>query len=537
MWREFAQNWMTDKTLAGPEWENPKYRDAHAAEVSKAFAHFIGQFTAEEFAEEAQRRHLAAASLNTVGQFVECEQLRSRQWLQEIEHPIIGRYTAPGFPMRLSLTPMRVLRPAPLLDQHRNEILAELEHTTPHYNTPTVLDDRARKPMLEGIRMADLTQQYAGPLGTAFLAYYGMEVVKIESAVVPSKDRETAAHADMNRAKLGCTINLRHPEGKELFKQLVATSDVVVDNFSSGVLERLGFSFEMLQQINPGIVQVVMPGWGLTGPLKSWVAWGWQLLAYTGIMRLWGYPDSPMEARCKIAWPDRVGAVTMALGVLAALEYQQRTGRGQFIEAGMLEAQGSMMGPAILDFTVNGREWDAMGYREILGESYAPYGCYPCRGEDNWIIIACASDEEWQSMVSLIGKSSWAADPKFATKSGRKQHHADLDRNLARWVRKYTPRQAFRVLQEAAVAAGIPSSGEDLYYDVHLRGRGHIVETKGPPWGKITHHGLPGIPSLSAASAARPAPWIGANNDQVFNQILGLSTEKIEELKKAEAIK
>jgi crotonobetainyl-CoA:carnitine CoA-transferase CaiB-like acyl-CoA transferase len=536
MWREFAQNWMTDKILAGPEWENPKYRDAHAGEVSKAFAHFIGQFTAEEFAEEAQRRHLAAASLNTVGQFVECEQLRSRQWLQEIEHPIIGRYTAPGFPMRLSLTPMRVRRPAPLLDQHRNEILDELERTIPQPHTPTVLDDRARKPMLEGLRMADLTQQYAGPLGTAFLAYYGMEVVKIESAVVPSKDRETAAHADMNRAKLGCTINLRHAEGKELFKRLVAASHVVVDNFSSGVLERLGFGFEMLRQINPGIVQVVMPGWGLTGPLKSWVAWGWQLLAYTGIMRLWGYPDSPMEARCKIAWPDRVGAVTMALGVLAALEYQQRTGRGQFIEAGMLEAQGSMMGPAILDFTVNGREWDAMGYREILGESYAPYGCYPCRGEDNWIIIACASDEEWQSMVSLIGKSSWAADPKFATKSGRKQHHADLDRNLAQWVRKYTPRQAFRVLQEAGVAAGIPSSGEDLYYDVHLRGRGHIVETKGPPWGKITHHGLPGIPSLSAASAARPAPWIGANNDQVFGEILGLSIEKIVELKKAEAI-
>ncbi|HEX2473403.1 MAG TPA: CoA transferase, partial [Lacipirellulaceae bacterium] len=349
MWREFAQNWMTDKALAGPQWENSRYRDAHAAEVSKSFADFIGQFTAEEFSNEAQGRHLAAAPLNTVGQFVECEQLRSRQWLQEIEHPVIGRYTAPGFPMRLSLTPMRIRRPAPLLDQHRNEILAELKHRDPDSNASTVGDARARQPMLNGLRMADLTQQYAGPLGTAMLAYYGMKVVKIESAVVPSKDRETAAHADMNRAKLGCTINLRHPEGKELFKKLVAVSDVVVDNFSSGVLERLGFSFETLQQINPGIVQVVMPGWGLTGPLKSWVAWGWQLLAYTGIMRLWGYPDSPMEARCKIAWPDRVGAVTMALGVLAALEYQQRTGRGQFIEAGMLEAQGSMMGPAILD--------------------------------------------------------------------------------------------------------------------------------------------------------------------------------------------
>ncbi|HXV83216.1 MAG TPA: CoA transferase [Candidatus Binatia bacterium] len=537
MWREFAQNWMTDKTLAGPEWENPKYRDTHADEVSKAFAAFIGQFTAEEFAKEAQRRHLAAAPLNTIGEFVNCEQIRSRQWLQEIEHPVIGRYTAPGFPMRLSLTPMQVRRPAPLLDQHRAEILAELKHRTPHLNAPKVVDDRADQPMLQGLRMADLTQQYAGPLGTAMLAYYGMEVVKIESAVVPSKDREKAAHADMNRAKLGCTINLRHPEGKELFKRLVAVSDVVVDNFSSGVLERLGFSFDALKQINPRIVQMVMPGWGLTGPLRTWVAWGWQLLAYTGIMRLWGYPESPMETRCKIAWPDRVGAVTMTLGVLAALEHQQRTGQGQFIEAAMLEAQGTMMGPAILDFTVNGREWDAMGYREVLGEPYAPYGCYSCRGEDNWIIIACASDEEWQSMVNLIGKSSWAADPKFATKSGRKKHHDELNRKLSEWTRKCTPRQAFRLLQEAGVAAGIPCSGEDLYYDIHLRERGHIVETEAQPWGKIAHHGLPGIPGLSSASAARPAPWIGAHNDQVFDEILGLSADQIAELKKAEAIK
>jgi crotonobetainyl-CoA:carnitine CoA-transferase CaiB-like acyl-CoA transferase len=537
MWREFTQNWMTGSVLAGHEWENPRHRAAHAEQVSKEFADFIAQFAADEFAEEAQGRHLAAAPLNTVGQFVACEQVRSRQWLQEIEHPVIGGYIAPGFPMRLSLTPMRIRRPAPLLGQHQNEILAELGSNTPHSTTPSVIDNRARKPMLDGLRVADLTQQYAGPLGTALLAYYGMEVIKIESSVVPSKERETSAHADMNRAKLGCTINLRHPDGKELFKQLVAVSDVVVDNFSSGVLERLGFSFAALQGINPRIVQAVMPGWGLTGPLKSWVAWGWQLLAYTGIMRLWGYPDSPMESRCKIAWPDRVGAAIMTLGVLAALEYQQRTGQGQSIEAAMLEAQGAMIGPAILDYTVNGRNWDAMGYLEVLGTPYAPYGCYPCRGDDTWVIIACASDEEWQSMVRLIGKSSWAADENFATRKGRQEHQGNLDQRLSQWTRTLTPRQAFRRLQDAGIAAGIPMSGEDLYYDIHLRERGHIVETEAEPWGTMSHHGLPGIPSLSAANAARPAPWIGAHNDQVFGKILGLSEERIEELKEKGAIK
>ena len=536
MWKEFAQNWMSNKSLAGPEWENPRYRDEHSEEVAKAFAEFIGQFNADDFANEAQLRHLAAARLNTIGQFVDCEQNRVREWLQEVDHPVIGKYKAPGAPMRLSLTPMRVRWPAPLLDQHRKEILAELENLQASPRK-THGEFESRRPMLTGLRMADLTQQYAGPLGTELLAYYGMEVVKIETGTIASKEREAAVHACMNRAKLGCTLNLRNADGKELFKQLVAKSDVVVDNFSSGVLERLGFSYEVLQQINPGIVQVVMPGWGLTGPLKSWVAWGWQLLAYTGIMRLWGYPDSPMETRCKIAWPDRVGSVTMALGVLAVLEYQARTGKGQFIEAGMLEAQGSMMGPAILDYAINGNEWDAMGYREILGEPYAPYRCYPCRGEDNWIIIACASDEEWQSMVRLIGKSSWAAHEKFATKSGRKEHRDELDQKLSQWTGRYTAKQVFRLLQEAGVAAGIPSSGEDLFHDIHLRARGHIVETEAQPWGKITHHGLPGIPSLSAASAARPAPWIGADNDKVFGEILGLTREKIEELKRAEAIK
>ncbi len=535
MWREFTQKWMPETVLARPQWEDLKYREAHSGEVSKIFAEFISQFTANEFSNEAQQRHLAAAPLNTVGQFVDCAQVREREWLQALEHPVIGRYTAPGYPMRLSATPMRIRRAAPLLGQHQAEILAELERARPR---PVVesSEQETRRPMLEGIRMADLSQQHAGPLGTAILAYYGMEVIKVESNEVPNRGRATAIHADMNRAKLGCTINLRHPEGKELFKRLVAASDVVVDNFSAGVMERLGFSFAALQEINPRIIQVVMPGWGLTGPLKSWVAWGWQLLAYTGLMALWGYPDSPMESRCKIAWPDRAAAMTMALGVLAALEHRDRTGQGQFIEASMLEAQGAMMGPAILDYTVNRRDWQAMGYQEILGDPYAPYGCYPCRGEDDWIIITCENDEQWKNMVSLIGKP-WVADSRFAARAGRKEHREELDQRLEQWTRTLTSRQAFRLLQQAGVAAGIPMSGEDLFYDIHLRERGHIIETEAAPWGKITHHGLPGIPSLSAANAARPAPWIGAHNDQVFGHILGLSEDRIEELKKSGAIR
>jgi len=560
MWREFTQNWMTGTILSEPQWEDMNYRDSRSDEASAVAAEFISGFTADEFVAEAQRRHLSAAPLNTVGQFVDGEQLAARGWIQEMEHPVIGRYRAPGFPMRLSGTPMRVRRPAPLLDQHRDEVLAELEQRQadgPRRRDSTVRPERSeaqpsevegRKPadtwqaaptdaMLSGLRMADLTQQFAGPLGTEILGYYGVEVLKIESNTVAARGRRAAIHADMNRAKLGVTLNLRHDEGKELFRRLVERSQLVVENFSVGVMERLGFDYESLRKVNPGIIQVSMPGWGREGPLKSWVAWGWQLLAYTGLMRLWGYPESPMRARCKIAWPDRVGAITMALGVAAAVEHQERTGEGQFIEAAMLEAQGAMMGPAILDYTVNGNEWETLGYREILGDPYAPYGCYPCAGNDDWIIIACETDEEWQAMAGVIGAGSWAEDARFADKEGRKKNADELDRKVSEWTRTQTARQAFRRLQKAGVAAGIPMSGEDLYYDIHLRERGHIVEMDEPPWGRVGHHGIPGIPSHSKASAALPAPWIGADNAYVLGEVLGLSEEEIAALAEAEAVK
>jgi crotonobetainyl-CoA:carnitine CoA-transferase CaiB-like acyl-CoA transferase len=140
-------------------------------------------------------------------------------------------------------------------------------------------------------------------------------------------------------------------------------------------------------------------------------------------------------------------------------------------------------------------------------------------------------------MVRLIGKSSWAADPCYATKAGRKEHREEMDKRLTEWTRTLTSRQALRLIQNAGVAAGIPMAGEDLYYDIHLRERGHIVELEEPPWGRIVHHGLPGIPSLSKASAARPAPWIGDHNSYVFGKILGMSEAEIRVLEEAGAIR
>ena len=140
-------------------------------------------------------------------------------------------------------------------------------------------------------------------------------------------------------------------------------------------------------------------------------------------------------------------------------------------------------------------------------------------------------------MAGVIGAGSWAEDARFADKEGRKENADELDQKVSEWTRTQTARQAFRRLQTAGVAAGIPMSGEDLYYDIHLRERGHIVEMDEPPWGRVAHHGIPGIPSRSKASAALPAPWIGAHNAYVLGEVLGLSEEEIVALEEAEAIK
>ena len=534
-WRGLIK-WMEDPVLSQPEWEDPAFRNANLDIAVARIGEFVARFAADDFVKEAQHRGLPAAHVNTPAEFLDSLQAQARSWVQELDHPVIGAYRAPGPAFRMSRTPLHTRRPAPLLGQHQAEVLAGLEHWEPRASQHPK-EGNAQAPMLQGLRIADLTRFYAGPIGTMFLGFYGAQVVKVESAELEAnRDLTRPMFADYNRSKLGCTIDARHPQGKELLRRLVASSDVLVDNFSPGVINRLGVSYEDVQQVKPDIIQVTMPGMGLAGPLRHWVTWGSQVMTYSGLGYLWGYPDGPMEARSKIVFADYVGAAMLGLVVLAALEHRDQTGEGQFIELSLLEGQASLLGPAYLDYTVNGRRWDAEGYREHLGGRYAPYGCYPCRGSDAWIIIACQTDEEWQGLARLMGEPLWASEGRFTSRSGRREHWEELDQRLAEWTVGYTPRRLLRLLQGAGVPAGIPMSGEDLYHDLHLRARGHIVENDHPWWGHLAYSGLPGIPSLSAADASGLTPWIGQDNAYVFGQLLEMEEPQIKELEEAGAI-
>lgn len=403
--------------------------------------------------------------------------------------------------------------------------------------SPSSSVQEINSPMLQGLRIADLTRFYAGPIGTMFLGFYGAEVVKVESAELEAnRDLTRPMFADYNRNKLGCTIDARQEQGKELLKMLIASSDVLVDNFSAGVIDRLGLSYQDIQKVKPDIVQISMPGMGLTGPLRHWVTWGSQVMAYSGLGYLWGYPESSVEARSKIVFADYVGAAMLSLVVLAGLEFRDQTGEGQFVELSLLDGQASLLGPAYLDYTVNSRDWNAMGYRETLGSLYAPYNCYPCKESESWIIIACQTDQEWNALVRVLGHPTWANENRFSSIAGRREHSKDLDDLVRAWTANHPAWEVFQLLQLGGVPAGIAMSGEDLYRDPHLRSRGHIVQNNHPWWGELAYSGLPGIPSVSKADASGLTPWIGQDNEYVFGHILGIEASDIKALEAAGVI-
>jgi crotonobetainyl-CoA:carnitine CoA-transferase CaiB-like acyl-CoA transferase len=524
-WQMLTRDWMQDDVLSQPEWDVQQYRIDNVDVIQMIIGEFIAGFDADDFVRQCQERGIACTPVNSLEDLTSAEQLTERDWFWTVDHPVAGSYKAPGAPLIMSRTPYRLSRPAPLLDQHRAEILSELQQPVPDTAQPATAPARA---MLDGIRIADITRVFVGPIGTQLLGFYGAQVIKVESADLPAnRDPGRGIYPDMNRNKLSCTIDLRNPGGKELFRRLATISDVVVDNFSAGVMGRLSLGYDELREVRPDIIRIGMPGMGSTGPQRKWVTYGNSLQAFTGLVHLWGHPDSPMEAHAKGTTPDYVGAVFMGLGALAAIEYRDRTGEGQELEVSMLDGQAALMGPAMLDYTINGRSWGAVGNDEPLTTGMAPYGCYPCRNPDTWIVITCEGDDDWQAMAGAMRQPPWAADARFATHEGRREHRAEMDGHIAAWTSGMTPHQALRLLQKAGVAAGIVMNSEHLYMDPHLRARGHLVEINEPPWGTLTHQGLPGIPSVSPAAADGKPPWPGDDNAFVFGQVLGLSEQEI----------
>jgi len=345
----------------------------------------------------------------------------------------------------------------------------------------------------------------------------------------------------INRNKLGVTLNLKTNEGVNLLERLIARSDVVMNNFSPGVMGRIGLDYPDLQKLRPDIILVSMPSVGNTGPLKDILAYAPIIQALSGLMSVVGYEsteDGPQQEERLVGelqspWSDAVASVHAALAALAALRHRNRTGRGQSIEVAQLEATTSMLGEALLSCQMTGLEQSPRGNRD--GE-FAPHNNYPCVGDDKWVSIGAKTEDEWRGFCRALGHPDWTRDKRFADRASRLGNVSVLDGYVSEWTRRFSAQEITEKLQEHGVAAMPVMNIEDQFLDQHLQQRQAYAEVEHPHIGAEWVYGMPWLLSETPGSVRTPAPILGEHNDYVFHQLLGVPRTEIERLQERQAI-
>jgi len=417
---------------------------------------------------------------------------------------------------------------------------------------------------LAGIRIADFTNVYAGPYATMLLADFGAEVIRVESlqyfpsttrgytprpspAFMASGSRIMMAYVDGEpgekpwnrhamfnchaRNKLSMTVNLRQPEGIEIVRRLVCCSDAVVDNYSAGVMDRLGLSYATLQGWKPDIIVMQMPAFGLSGPYAATQAFGIGVEGPCGFTALRGYADDKKRQHVPpVVHMDTASGPGAAFALLTALHYRERTGTGQFIEFAQAENMLPYLGEYFLDAQMNQRQHRPMGNHH---PDMAPHQVYPCAGENTWVAIAVADDAAWQRLCNAMGQPAWAMQARFRTTTGRQRHQGELDRALASWTRQYTPSAVAQRLQAHSVAAGPVLSAADAYADPHLRARGFFATVTHPEAGTHEYPGVLWHMSHTPGDIRMPPCCLGEHNAYVYGELLGYGAEEIAALKQA----
>lgn len=400
---------------------------------------------------------------------------------------------------------------------------------------------------LKGVRILDFGWILSIPHCTAWLGTMGAEVIRVESMAsidqmrastglgaadgVPGINR-SAGFNGLNYSKKSITINLTTPRGLALAKELVKVSDVVTENFATGVMERLGLGYEVLCTVKPDIIMLRGSTLGTTGPEKEATGWGPNACAYAGLPFITGMPGGP-PADLGATWPDYMIGTMMVFALLNALYHHRQTGEGQLVEVAMAEVVTAMIPEAVLEFTMNGRETPRMGNHDCVA---APHSVYPCAGDDQWVAIAVTDEEEWTALCRTMGNPQWAKDPRFADTFSRYHNQDELDDLIADWTRRRTAYEVMHTLQAAGVAAAPVTSIFDLMEDPQVRERGFVVEMDHSEVGLRKVAGLPVKFSAMPKLAYYPAPCLGQHNEEIFCSLLGLSQNEFIGLVKEQVI-
>ena len=405
---------------------------------------------------------------------------------------------------------------------------------------------------LKGIRICDFTGQLAGAGATKWLASFGAEVIRIEDPIrqgrwdilrgnEPFKDERRGinlggAFNNHNTDKLGITLNLKTEKGKQLLTKLIKVSDAVTENFAAGVLDRLGFGYESLKQIKSDIVYVSNCGFGHKGPYSHFKTWGPIVQAVSGLTFTSGLPNQP-PAGWGYSYMDHTGGYYMAMAILAALLHKQNSGEGQWVDMACTEVAVALNGPSLLDWTVNNkptRTAEAINSNRSQHIKMSPHGIYPTKGDDEWIAISCRDDADWNALAGVI-QQTWTN--KYESLNERFDNQDALDQDLSSWTLSQNKFELQSLIRSVEVPVSAVQKPQDR------------IETDSSTdsfdlWPTITHteigevrvDGNPVHFSESDWQMNSGAPCLGEDNKRVFTEILGLSTDDLEALKKEQVI-
>jgi crotonobetainyl-CoA:carnitine CoA-transferase CaiB-like acyl-CoA transferase len=542
--------------------------DERKAHIFEVVQRFVRAYRYDDMPwHEAQEAGLLWAPLRKPHENARDEHWRLRRSFAEVEHPELGRSFTYATSKWLSTeTSWQVGRRAPVVGEHTKEVLAEpaplraAAPPSPPAAPAPRLSARGRPFPLQGVRILDFSWFLASAGGTRCAAALGAECLKVEwkgnpdtrlGAMAPVGGRAARAAAtaplrgetdpemggqfnNKNTGKRGLSLNVRDPRGLAIARELVKICDVVAEGFSPGVLDRLGLGYDALKSIRPDIIYVQQSGMGSHGRYGRMRTVGPIAQAFSGASEMSGLPEPSMPAGWGYSYLDWMGAFAFAQAILGALYYRSRTGKGQRIDASQCEVGLFLNGPAVLDWSANGRPWQRYGNRSPYKPA-APHGAYRCAGDDRWLAIACFTESEWASLAGVAGHPEWGADPRFATLDARLANQDALDALVTAWTSAQGAYQCMHRLQAAGVPAGVcQTAGDRCDLDPQLAALEWLTEVRGTRIGTWPFAEFPvklsATPAHIGGPINRAAPMYGEDNEYVLGELLGRSSAEIARL-------
>ena len=395
------------------------------------------------------------------------------------------------------------------------------------------------KDALEHVKVLEFGAYAAGPCISKYLANFGASVIHVESAQRPDGFRlqyppykdgkvgpnRSGCFAFFNDSKKGITLNLKHAEGLKLAHRLVQWADIVIENMRPGVVARLGLGYEELRNQKPELIMLSTSNMGQTGPHATQPGFGSQLSSLSGFTNLIGEPEGPPYFLYG-PYIDFIAVAYGGIAVLSALDYRLRTGKGVYIDLSQYEAGLQFLSGALLDYSANG----AVAYRDGNRDpEIAPHGCYPCR-DGQWCVISCWDDAEWEHLCRVADKPQWLSDQRFITTSLRKGHERELNKLISQWTHDQDARRVMTRLQSHGIHAAQVNTMRNLFSDPQIGFRDIWQKHTHPELGDHNYRMVSYDLSETPGRVRNAAPCLGADNEEVFVEWLGLSRSEYEEL-------